>query len=83
MSNGMFAEELRVQLAGHGITNLGEVALDGDHLVAHGADALRNAELIAILLRTGTKGASAIQVAEQVIHRFDSLDALEERGGSA
>ena len=27
MSNGMFAEELRAQLAEHGITDLGEVAL--------------------------------------------------------
>ncbi len=45
--------------------------------LAHlGAEALRNAELIAILLRTGTKGASAIHIAEQLLNRFPSLDEL-------
>lgn len=47
-----------------------------ERLVAHGADALRNAELIAILLRTGMKGRSAIQVAEQLLQRFQTLDCL-------
>lgn len=47
-----------------------------ERLMEQGADALKDSELIAILLRTGTKGTSAIQVAEQVIHKFDSLDAL-------
>lgn len=41
-----------------------------------GADALRNAELIAILLRTGMKGVSAIQIAEQLLQKFGSLEAL-------
>ena len=36
-----------------------------ERLVAHGAEALKNSELIAILLRTGMKGVSAIQIAEQ------------------
>lgn len=45
--------------------------------LAHlGAEALRTAELIAILLRTGTKGASAIHIAEQLLNRFPSLDGL-------
>lgn len=47
-----------------------------ERLVELGADALRNAELIAILLRTGMKGVSAIQVAEQLLQRFGSLDSL-------
>ncbi len=47
-----------------------------ERLVAHGADALRNAELIAILLRTGMKGVSAIQIAEQLLHKFGTLDRL-------
>src|SRR3954451_5585475 len=47
-----------------------------ERLVACGADALRNAELIAILLRTGMKGVSAIQIAEQVLQRFGSLQNL-------
>jgi len=41
-----------------------------------GADALKNSELIAILLRTGSKGVSAIQVAEQILRQFDCLDNL-------
>jgi DNA repair protein RadC len=44
--------------------------------VAQGVQALRNAELIAILLRTGTRGATAIQVAEQLLLKFRSLDEL-------
>jgi DNA repair protein RadC len=47
-----------------------------ERLVLEGADALSNGELIAILLRTGLKGCSAIQVAQQVLARFRTLDAL-------
>jgi DNA repair protein RadC len=47
-----------------------------ERLIEHGADALRNAELIAILLRTGMKGVSAIQVAEQLLQKFSTLDNL-------
>ena len=47
-----------------------------ERLVAKGADALRPAELIAILLRTGLKGVSAIQVGEQLIQKFVTLDGL-------
>ncbi len=47
-----------------------------ERLVALGADALRTAELIAILLRTGLKGVSAIQVGEQLVQKFVSLDGL-------
>src|SRR5436190_7405365 len=47
-----------------------------ERLMEKGPDALKNSELIAILLRTGLKGVSAIQVAEQLLQRFDSLDNL-------
>jgi len=47
-----------------------------ERLMERGADALRNAELIAILLRTGMKGASAVQVAEQLLNKFSTLDNL-------
>jgi DNA repair protein RadC len=47
-----------------------------ERLVAHGADALKHSELIAILLRTGLKGVSAIQVAEQLLQKFVTLDNL-------
>jgi DNA repair protein RadC len=47
-----------------------------ERLVEHGADALKNSELIAILLRTGLKGVSAIHIGEQLLHKFGTLDNL-------
>jgi DNA repair protein RadC len=47
-----------------------------ERLINDGADALKTSELIAILLRTGMRGVSAIQVAEQLLKKFDSLDNL-------
>jgi DNA repair protein RadC len=47
-----------------------------ERLAAQGAEALKNSELIAILLRTGLPGFSAIQVAEQVLKKFTTLDNL-------
>ncbi len=51
-----------------------------ERLVEKGADALKNSELIAILLRTGLKGVSAIQVAEQLLQKFGTLDNLSRAG---
>jgi DNA repair protein RadC len=42
-----------------------------EKLEAEGADALSHAELIAILLRTGLKGLSAVNVAQQLLNRFE------------
>jgi DNA repair protein RadC len=47
-----------------------------ERLLAHGPDSLSKSELIAILLRTGLRGISAIQVAEQLLARFGTLDNL-------
>ena len=47
-----------------------------ERLVLAGADALSNAELIAILLRTGLKGYSAIHIAQQLLAKFGTLDGL-------
>jgi DNA repair protein RadC len=47
-----------------------------ERLVALGADSLSHAELIAILLRTGLKGANAVDVGRELIHRYASLNAL-------
>ena len=47
-----------------------------ERLALEGADALSNAELIAILLRTGLKGYSAIHIAQQLLAKFGTLDAL-------
>ncbi len=47
-----------------------------ERLAAKGAEALSNADLIAILLRTGLKGANAVQVGQQLLNKFGSLQAL-------
>jgi DNA repair protein RadC len=47
-----------------------------ERLISCGAEALKNSELIAILLRTGMRGISAIEIAEQLLRKFESLDNL-------
>jgi DNA repair protein RadC len=47
-----------------------------ERLAALGTDALSNAELIAILLRTGLKGANAVEVGRQLLQKFGTLNAL-------
>jgi DNA repair protein RadC len=48
-----------------------------ERLAAKGAGALTDAELIAILLRTGLKGANVIEVAQSLLARFgNNLNAL-------
>lgn len=47
-----------------------------EKLAARGASALSDAELIAILLRTGVEGANAVDVARQLIAEYGSLGAL-------
>lgn len=47
-----------------------------ERLATQGPDALSNAELIAILLRTGLKGANAVEVGRQLLVRFGSLQEL-------
>ena len=40
-----------------------------ERLLRHGAEALSSAELLAILLRTGTRGQSAVGLALQLLNR--------------
>ena len=47
-----------------------------ERLFALGPDALTDAELIAILLRTGLKGQSAIEVGRALVQQFGSLSEL-------
>ena len=47
-----------------------------ERLLARGASALADAELLAILLRTGVRGASAVDLARELITRFGSIGAL-------
>jgi len=47
-----------------------------ERLAARGPSALSDAELVAILLATGTSGANAIEVARQLIKEYGSLGRL-------
>ena len=47
-----------------------------ERLKERGAAVLTDAELIAILLRTGVKGQSAVQVAQELLKKFRTLDEL-------
>lgn len=47
-----------------------------DKLAEHGAHSLSNAELLAILLRTGIRGQSALSVAQHLLGHFGGLRAL-------
>ena len=47
-----------------------------ERLAALGSDALTDAELIAILLRTGMKGQSAIEIGRELVQYFGSLSGL-------
>jgi DNA repair protein RadC len=48
-----------------------------ERLAEKGAEALTHAELIAILLRTGLRGRSAIEIAQELLHKFGTLTGLE------
>jgi DNA repair protein RadC len=47
-----------------------------ERLAAQGPSALSQAELIAILLRTGLKGASAVDIGKQLMSKYGSLNSL-------
>jgi DNA repair protein RadC len=47
-----------------------------EKLLARGADALSNAELIAILLRTGRRGMNVVDVARELIDKYKSFAEL-------
>jgi DNA repair protein RadC len=47
-----------------------------ERLVERGPDALKLAELVAILIRTGLKGTNAVEIGEQLLQKHGSLQAL-------
>lgn len=49
-----------------------------ERLLRDGGTSLSNAELLAILLRTGSAGQSVVRLAEQLISRFGGLRSLME-----
>lgn len=49
-----------------------------ERLLQQGAQALSDAELLAIFLRTGMSGKSAVDIARELLHNFGSLTALTQ-----
>src|SRR5256885_9891027 len=47
-----------------------------EKLLARGVSALSDSELIAILLRTGLRGANAVEVGRQLLERYKSLTGI-------
>ena len=47
-----------------------------EKLALRGSQSLSDSELVAILLRTGLKGKSAVQLAQQLITQFENLNQL-------
>lgn len=54
-----------------------------EKLMMRGSQSLSDAELVAILLRTGTKGKSVIQVAQEIIQKSGGLNYLSILTGEA
>lgn len=59
-----------------GISEWPEDERPRERLLAHGAHALTDAELLAILLRVGVQGKSAVELGRELIRRFGSLQAM-------
>lgn len=49
-----------------------------ERLAANGADAVGNSDLIAILLRTGLQGKSALVIGQELLVKFQTLDRLSQ-----
>jgi len=47
-----------------------------ERLASQGPEALSNGELLAILIRTGRRGESALDLAQRVLQRMETLEAL-------
>ncbi|NUM47347.1 MAG: DNA repair protein RadC [Anaerolineales bacterium] len=58
------------------ITNWPEDDKPREKLLKHGAHTLSNAELLAILIRVGVEGSSAVDLGRQLMNKFETLRAI-------
>ena len=58
------------------IVNWPEEDRPREKLLRYGAHTLSNAELLAILIRTGTKGSSAVDLGRELLRKFKTLRAI-------
>src|SRR5881396_2477705 len=49
-----------------------------ERLREKGSDSLSHGELVAILLRTGLKGANVVEIGKHLVQRYGSLNALAQ-----
>lgn len=61
-----------------GIVSWPEEERPRERLLSRGAQALTDAELVAILIRVGFKGTNAVELARQLLQQFGSLRAMVE-----
>jgi DNA repair protein RadC len=59
-----------------GLKSLPVGARPREKLLARGASALSDAELLALLLRTGISGKHVVQLAQELLDRFDGVSGL-------
>jgi DNA repair protein RadC len=59
-----------------GINDWSEQERPRERLVREGAAALSNPELLALLLRVGVRGKSAVELGRDILHHFGSLHGL-------
>ena len=65
---------------GQGIAQWPETERPRERLLTHGPATLSNAQLLAILLRVGRQGSSAVQVAMDILDRFEGVGGLAQCG---
>jgi len=62
----------------YSIHNIPEEERPRERLVRHGAESMSSAELIAIILGSGTKEKPILQLAQEMVSRFGSLRTMAE-----
>ncbi|MEK7382376.1 MAG: DNA repair protein RadC, partial [Elusimicrobiota bacterium] len=68
----------RVKITSKGIVSWPHEERPRERLLSKGAQALTDAELVAILMRVGFKGTSAVELGRDLLKQFGSLRALIE-----
>src|SRR5437879_3129275 len=63
-----------------GISSWDENERPREWLLAKGAGALSDAELVAVLLRTGVRGKSAVELARDLLKKYEGVTHMLEAG---
>jgi DNA repair protein RadC len=67
------------EVTAYRITEFAESERPRERLARLGAKSLSNAELLAILLRTGVTGENAIQVAQRLLNTFGGISGAPRK----